>query len=39
MDDGAGDRRQDQAVGVPLFRPEVLRARQTEWLGTASRAA
>jgi membrane fusion protein len=33
-DDGAGEREQDGAAAVPLFRPEVLRERQAEWLGT-----
>jgi membrane fusion protein len=34
MSRGDGDREQGSAVGVPLFRPEVLRERQAEWLGT-----
>jgi membrane fusion protein len=33
-DDGGGGREQGSAAAVPLFRPEVLRERQAEWLGT-----
>lgn len=29
-----GERERGSAVGVPLFRPEVLRHQQSEWLGT-----
>lgn len=33
MNDGGGESGQGTAVGVPLFRPEVLRHQQPEWLG------
>jgi membrane fusion protein len=32
-DDGATERAQGNAVHAPLFRPEVLRERQAEWMG------
>ncbi|WP_020655720.1 HlyD family efflux transporter periplasmic adaptor subunit [Massilia niastensis] len=34
MNDGGGEREQRAAAGVPLFRPEVLRNQQSEWMGT-----
>lgn len=34
MNDGGGEREHGPAAGVPLFRPEVLRNQQSEWLGT-----
>jgi membrane fusion protein len=34
MNDGGGEREPGSAVGVPLFRPQVLRHQQSEWLGT-----
>lgn len=34
MNDGGGGREHGALAGVPLFRPEVLRNRQSEWLGT-----
>lgn len=34
MSDGGGEREGRAVEGVPLFRPEVLRHQQSEWMGT-----
>jgi membrane fusion protein len=34
MNDGGSEREQRALAGVPLFRPEVLRHQQSEWMGT-----